>query len=932
MNWIYTTNHKRISINYFFFIIFSGTCGLMLATLIRMELAYPGVSIFMGDGIKYLMISTLHGIIMVFFMIIPLIFGAYGNYLLPLQLGVHDVAFPRMNSAAFWFLPAGLIMLCQLLSFDKRYHTVNCFNFNRIDSYINFTDIKNDYNSTLKLNNRKEHNLKINYNLFNNKSNTKSNVNLLYKYNLLNKNYSVQYNYFTPNYIFTYIFSKLIYTYYYFKLVLYTNCYYVYNVNILYWLSLSTNINIFSYYLNWYKSNKNTIVSLFTNIGLDNIVEILKDKINFNYNLNIIKTLLTHEPLSILFKNMKYSYFQSTYNNIVYNKAHYTTSFFFKQRNPLLIQNKFINVMFNSKIFYKQVNQYYKNTYNKYYLNIQSNPHMSGFRSNKNILLYSVFLERFFKAFTRNTMVHNNTMYLYKYNTRINNDFRLTTFDAKPTYNAHIMVYANWLSSNLFLYNYNHIFINQRSLAVIFKNNIMNINKHNQIFSKWQNLRFQREFWRCRSMITKNSLHNYKYHSDWSFLFDLNNKHSVLSDSADVLPGWAFVTPFSARTKYSRPGKTDVALFAIAISSFGSFIGSLNFLITYRYLSTLNNKKMRDARCFFAEGLLVGSGMMLAANPVLFIAIFLLLSDRHWKTSFFDYSNGGDTVLFQHLFWFFGHPEVYIIIIPCFGLINTILSYFLRKRLSARASLLYSMYTISFLSFFVWGHHMYMVGLSHHTRMLYSTITVMISVPAATKIMHWLVTIVNSSIHYELPLIFSIIFIFLFISGGISGMAVAHTGMDILFHDTFYVIGHFHVMFAGAAMFATFGAFYFYFPFIWGVKYNKIFAYFHLIYYLIGQLMTVIPMLWLGYAGMPRRILDYPAVFGGWHSIISSGHLISTAGIASFFIMLFLSLKQQKLAVNNTLGIGRYNTRINFYLYEYSKLLLIRRKYKIFLN
>jgi len=152
------------------------------------------------------------------------------------------------------------------------------------------------------------------------------------------------------------------------------------------------------------------------------------------------------------------------------------------------------------------------------------------------------------------------------------------------------------------------------------------------------------------------------------------------------------------------------------------------------------------------------------------------------------------------------------------------------------------MYTIAFLGFFVWGHHMYMVGLSHTTRMLYSTLTVMISVPAATKIMHWLVTIVNSAFHFELPLLFTFIFIFFFVSGGISGMAVAHTGMDILFHDTFYVIGHFHVMLAGAGMFSIFAGFYFYFPALFGVKYSRFFAYLHFFYYLIGQLMTVVPM------------------------------------------------------------------------------------------
>lgn len=304
----------------------------------------------------------------------------------------------------------------------------------------------------------------------------------------------------------------------------------------------------------------------------------------------------------------------------------------------------------------------------------------------------------------------------------------------------------------------------------------------------------------------------------------------------------------------------------------------------------------------------------------------MLLSDRHWQTSFFDYSGGGDTVLFQHMFWFFGHPEVYVVMIPAFGFNNTILSFYLRKRVSARASLMYSMYTIAFLGFFVWGHHMYMVGLAHTTRMLFSTLTVMISVPAATKLMHWCVTLVNSSLWVELPFLFSLLFIFFFVSGGISGMAVAHTGMDILFHDSYYVIGHFHVMFAGAAMFASFGAFYFYFPSIFGVKFSRVWGYLHILYFLLGQLMTVIPMFWLGYSGMPRRILDYPAALGGWHSIVSAGHLLSVAGLMAFFIMIFDSLRQGRAATRNSFGISRFNTRLNFYLYEIARTRFVQRR------
>jgi len=442
-----------------------------------------------------------------------------------------------------------------------------------------------------------------------------------------------------------------------------------------------------------------------------------------------------------------------------------------------------------------------------------------------------------------------------------------------------------------------------------------------RIYSNWRQLKFTREAWRCKLLAARHQKTMYRRYVNEDSIF-----WAIERNAKDVLPGWAMITPFSARTRFTAIGKVDIGLMGVFLVLNSSIVSSANFLVTYRYLSTLNNRKMRDARSFFTEGVIVASWMMIAANPMLAIGILMLLSDRHWQTSFFDYSGGGDTVLFQHMFWFFGHPEVYVIMIPAFGFNNTILSFYLRKRVSARASLLYSMYTIAFLGFFVWGHHMYMVGLAHTTRMLFSTLTVMISVPAATKLMHWCVTLVNSSLSIELPFVFSLLFIFFFVSGGISGMAVAHTGMDILFHDTYYVIGHFHVMFAGSAMFASFGAFYFYFPSIFGVKFSRIWGYLHCIYYLLGQLMTVIPMFWLGYSGMPRRVLDYPASLGGWHSIVSAGHLLSVAGLMAFFIMIFDSLRQGRAATRNSFGISRFNTRLNFYLYEIARNRFIQRK------
>ena len=494
----------------------------------------------------------------------------------------------------------------------------------------------------------------------------------------------------------------------------------------------------------------------------------------------------------------------------------------------------------------------------------------------------------------------------------------------------------NWYSSHVTpMDNYFNFYYTMNSLNFYKDSRWMSFNSMDQKFYKmfntastqqrilanWRQLKFTRESWRCKLLAARhqNTLYRrYTGEEGYTWAIERNAK--------DLLPGWAMVTPFSARTRFTAIGKTDVGLFGVFLAINASIVSSANFLVTFRYLSTLNNRKMRDARSFFSEGLIAASWMMILANPMLAIGILMLISDRHWQTSFFDYSGGGDTVLFQHMFWFFGHPEVYIIMLPVFGFTNTIMSYYFRKRVSARASLMYSMYTIAFLGFFVWGHHMYMVGLSHTTRMLFSTLTVMISVPAATKLMHWCVTIVNSFFVMEIPLIFTVTFAFFFVMGGISGMCVAHTGMDVLFHDTFYVIGHFHVMFAGSAMLGCFSAFYFYFPAIYGVKYSRIYAYIHYTYYVLGQTLTVVPMMWLGYCGQPRRVLDYPSSLGGWHAIVSAGHLLSVAALLSFFFMIYDSIRQAKPTVRNTFGVGRYNTRLNFYFYEIARLNFLQKK------
>jgi len=1092
-NWVYTTNHKRIAVNYFWFVILSGIVGMVLATLLRLEFAYPGVGIFVGDSLQYLSMVTAHGVIMVFFMIMPLLFGAFANFLLPTQLGVHDVAFPRLNSAAFWFLPGGLLMLCQLVCVDRRYQRMNCFNIREVQSLLKrkfFVDLVNTHDAHALLDSTtmgvrfKTNSINaINSNMFTfynygldftakvrtstYSSSTELNTNNIFSLNtnsifyfvvdltknlnfffylnnayvyffkslsfvfniilnlktllngflwttffFLNHGFLIFTNFLNNIFIFSVLTSSLTHNFqswfYYFTylplnvatiafelfLNLWNNYFYLY----FNWLNLQLFMSTLTLHVTTWFANL-TFGSFFAFLLNDMLISIYEFVFFLQYLEIYSLNNIFFAEIKNFFNNNYFLNFMSIQWNIYVNYfVNSSFSFFYIVNSFFLIFNSFISLIFFSIVYYLtllfdsiilsifnvQTNFLFDMIYNCYYFSFknvflsenkfQVQSYMSNYFTTSNANLINKYSNEEMSETTRYWRFSNpifkydyksgdyfpklsKEMYTYLFSTisDLTSGIRATWWFNSDKYNEIFLINFNNffnnivnvnISNNQFLhswsgsrfnstdgfYNFFYLlsqdvdFINKRWIAINTLNQkfyrMFNTSSMQQrIYANWRQLKFTREAWRCKLLAARHqkTLFRRYVHEDGVFW-------SIERNARDLLPGWAMITPFSARTRFTAIGKTDIGLMGVLVVLNSSIISAANFLVTYRYLSTLNNRKMRDARAFFTEGIMVASWMMIAANPMLIIGIIMLLSDRHWQTSFFDYSGGGDTVLFQHMFWFFGHPEVYIIVIPTFGFTNTILSFYLRKRISARASLLYSMYTIAFLGFFVWGHHMYMVGLAHTTRMLFSTLTVMISVPAATKIMHWCVTFVNSSIATELPVLFAMTFIFFFVTGGISGMCVAHTGMDVLFHDTFYVVGHFHVMLAGSAMFSSFGGFYFYFPAIFGVKFSRIYAYLHYSYYLIGQLMTVIPMMWLGYSGMPRRVLDYPASMGGWHSVISAGHMLSVAGLMAFFIMIFDSLRQGRAVIRNTFGISRYNTRLNFYLYEIANLVYVQQK------
>ena len=575
--YVYTINHKRIAINYFFFSMWTGLSGAALATMIRLELAYPGSPFFKGDSTRYLQTVTAHGLIMVFFVVVPILFGGFANFLIPYHVGSKDVAYPRLNSIGFWIQPFAFLLVAKTAILRPQF---------------------------------------------------------------------------------------------------------------------------WKYY----------------------------DKTSYYY--------------PILDKNHK----------------------------------KELLVDYSDSIFQKKIFQ--------------------------NSDLTDTFLP--FK--NKNTIGDS-----YKY-------------------------------------------ANGNSYKTFFWNNVVN---------------YPESFW--YTVIRLSNQRRKKVYV------------TKCSDRTAVTSGWAFITPFSCNTKFSRVGSQDLLIVAVILAGVSSTVSFTNLLITRRTLSMPGLRNRRVLLPFITISILLTLRMLAIVTPVLGASMFMLLMDRHWQTTFFEFVYGGDTVLFQHLFWFFGHPEVYILIIPTFGIVNMTLPFLNTRRVASKHHLIWAIYVMAYMGFIVWGHHMYLVGLDHRSRSLYSTITIMIALPATIKVVNWTLTLLNGALKVDAVLAWSMAYILVFLVGGFTGMWLSHVALNVSMHDSFFVVGHFHLMLSGVVLVGSFTGFYYYFGALFGIKYSRFFAYMHLIYYNGGIWLTFIPMFWLGFSGMPRRIHDYPAVFMGWHSMASTGHMITLVGVIFFF-------------------------------------------------